>query len=124
MGTRMIASRESMAIEAYKQMLLASTLDDVIRTRAFSGLDSNILRPSIISAGLDPECLDEHVTPKQAAKLFGAEAMEAKRWKNIWSAGHSVSAVRQVLPVAEIVEQTRKQFHAARAASFENERYT
>lgn len=118
MGTRMIASKESMAKDTYKKMLVSSSLDDVMTTRAFSGLVTNILRPSLIAAGLNPQRLDEEVTPQQAAKVFGAKAPGVKRWTDIWSAGHSVSAVSEVLPVSEIVELTKTQFLAARSSSF------
>src|SRR5260370_29861332 len=54
MGTKFIATRESLAKESYKQMLVKSRLDDVLLTRAFTGLETNMLRPSIAAAGLDP----------------------------------------------------------------------
>ncbi len=47
MGTRFIATRESLAKDAAKQMLVSSRLDDVLLTRAFTGLETNMLRPSI-----------------------------------------------------------------------------
>ncbi|WP_205751606.1 hypothetical protein [Cupriavidus oxalaticus] len=40
-----------------------------------------------------------------------------KRWRDIWSAGHSVSGVAQVESVAELVARTRQEFDAARAAA-------
>ena len=57
MGTKFIATRESLAKDAYKQMLVDSRLDDVLLTRAFTGLETNMLRPSIAAAGLDPDDL-------------------------------------------------------------------
>ncbi|MDP3241370.1 MAG: nitronate monooxygenase, partial [Reyranella sp.] len=57
MGTKFIATRESLAKDAYKQMLVSSRLDDVLLTRAFTGLETNMLRPSIEAAGLDPDNL-------------------------------------------------------------------
>ena len=48
MGTKFIATREeSLAKAAYKQMLVNSRLDEVVLTRAFTGLETNMLRPSI-----------------------------------------------------------------------------
>src|SRR5262245_64985188 len=47
MGTRFIATRESMADERYKAMLVSSSADDVLLTTAFTGLQTNMLRPSI-----------------------------------------------------------------------------
>src|ERR1700720_2210795 len=47
MGTRFIATRESMADTRYKEMLVASSADDILLTTAFTGLQTNMLRPSI-----------------------------------------------------------------------------
>src|SRR6185312_9804392 len=41
MGTRFIATRESLADERYKQMLVKSTADDILLTTAFTGLQTN-----------------------------------------------------------------------------------
>ena len=57
MGTKFIATRESMADIRYKEMLVASSADDILLTTAFTGLQTNMLRPSIEAAGLDPDDL-------------------------------------------------------------------
>jgi nitronate monooxygenase len=99
MGTKFIATRESLAAPEYKDMLVASRLDDVLLTRAFTGLETNMLRPSIMAAGLDPEDL-----PQRGGIDIGkdidrgarerARSDGTRRWKDIWSAGHAVSGVR------------------------------
>jgi nitronate monooxygenase len=116
MGTRFIATHESMAPEAYKRMLVESTMDDVMLTRAFTGLDTNMLRPSIIAAGLDPAKLPEQVSIEQASAIHGSggSAESARRWRDIWSAGHSVSGVTRVQSVEELVEETVREYEAAR----------
>lgn len=104
-GTRFIAARESMASNAYREMLVSSGMDDVITTRAFTGLDTNMLRPSIIAAGLDPDALsDQTLDEESARKVYGAEP-GPRRWRDIWSAGHSVSGIKNIATVAEIVER-------------------
>jgi nitronate monooxygenase len=115
MGTKFIATVESRASEDYKRMLVASNMDDVVLTRAFTGLDANMLRPSIEAAGLDPMQLEESVTREAASARFGSQAGSApKRWTDLWSAGHSVSGVAQLQSVASLVESTRKEFCLAR----------
>src|SRR5438045_1329484 len=57
MGTKFIATRESMADIRHKEMLVASSADDILLTTAFTGLQTNMLRPSIVAAGLDPDDL-------------------------------------------------------------------
>jgi nitronate monooxygenase len=109
-----------MAVERYKQMLVDSRLDDVMLTRAFTGLDTNMLRPSVVNAGLDPLALAGPVTPERAQELFGAHAKDAggpKRWIDIWSAGHTVSGVHAVQPVASLVDQLAAEFSQARQAT-------
>ena len=46
MGTRFIATHESLAPAAYKEMLVAASADDVMLTRAFTGLQTNMPKPT------------------------------------------------------------------------------
>jgi nitronate monooxygenase len=114
MGTKFIATRESMAKQAYKDMLVASRADDILLTRAFTGLETNMLRPSIVAAGLDPDDLPARGMI-DISKDISLESRDSrpKRWKDIWSAGHSVSGVDAVTSVAELVETTRSEYQAA-----------
>ena len=116
MGTKFIATRESLAKDAYKQMLVSSRLDDVLLTRAFTGLETNMLRPSIAAAGLDPDNLPARGKIDISKDINAAERErpDAKRWKDIWSAGHSVSGVVDVPTVAELIERTAGEYDSAR----------
>ncbi|MDP3175995.1 MAG: nitronate monooxygenase [Phenylobacterium sp.] len=115
MGTKLIATHESMAKDAYKAMLVEATLDDVMTTRAFTGLNTNMLLPSIRAAGLDPASLDEAVSVSSAAEMYGGgqAGPGRQRWVDVWSAGHSVSGVGVVQGVAEVIETTRREYLAA-----------
>jgi nitronate monooxygenase len=114
MGTKFIATAESMADERYKAMLVASSADDILLTTAFTGLQTNMLKPSIVAAGLDPDDL-----PARGAIDIGKDidvvAREArpKRWRDIWSAGHSTSGVAAVLSVDELLAQTAAEYRSA-----------
>ncbi len=116
MGTKFIATIESMAAPAYKQMLVRSGMDDVMLTQAFTGLDTNMLTPSMIAAGLDPKTLPPRVSMEEAAKNFGgmSERTGPRRYKDIWSAGHSVSGVERIQSAAELVERTLAEYLEAR----------
>ena len=116
MGTKFIATRESMADIRYKEMLAASSADDVLLTSAFTGLQTNMLRPSIEAAGLDPD----HLPPRGAIDIgkdidIGARENSPRRWKDVWSAGHSVSGVTEVLSADEMIARTRAEYQAAAA---------
>ncbi|WP_315736146.1 MULTISPECIES: nitronate monooxygenase [unclassified Bradyrhizobium] len=114
MGTKFIATRESMADDRYKAMLVASSADDVLLTSAFTGLPTSMLRPSIVAAGLDPEAL-----PARGAIEIGSDidiaAREArpKRWRDIWSAGHATSGVTDIPSVAVLVARTADEYGGA-----------
>jgi nitronate monooxygenase len=116
MGTKFIATRESMAKDGYKQMLVSSRLDDVLLTRAFTGLEANMLRPSIEAAGLDPDNLPVRggIDISKDINAAERERPDAKRWKDIWSAGHSVSGVADVPTVAQLIERTAGEYDTAR----------
>lgn len=116
MGTKFIATRESMAAPEYRAMLVASGMDDIMTTKALTGLEANMLTPSIVAAGLDPAELKKAVSPEEANARYGAVATGAgpRRWKDIWSAGHSVSGVKEILSASALVEQTAREYLAAR----------
>jgi len=114
MGTRFIATRESMADARYKEMLVASSADDILLTRAFTGLQTNMLRPSIEAAGLDPDDLPARGAIDIGKDIdVGARENNPKRWRDIWSAGHSVSGVTEVLPVDGLVARTLAEYRDA-----------
>jgi len=116
MGTKFIATRESMADARYKAMLVASSADDIILTTAFTGLQTNMLRPSIAAAGLDPDDLPARGAIDIGKDIdIGARENRPKRWKDIWSAGHSTSGVTEVLSVDEMIARTIAEYRAASA---------
>ena len=104
MGTKFIATAESMADTRYKEMLVTSSADDILLTTAFTGLQTNMLRPSIVAAGLDPEDLPQRGAIDIGKDIdIGARENRPARWRDIWSAGHSTSGVSAVLSVDELV---------------------
>ncbi|NDZ17768.1 2-nitropropane dioxygenase [Variovorax sp. WS11] len=117
MGTKFIATQESMADDGYKQMLVSCRLDDVLLTRAFTGLETNMLRPSIVAAGLDPDNLPTHISEERAAALYGGGtgSQGPKRWLDVWGAGHSVSGVTNIPSVAQLVSATAREYEQARS---------
>ena len=107
LGTRFIATQESMAPDAYKRMILDADASDILYTPAISGVNANFMRPSIVAAGLDPENLPPH------GKMDLQE--EAKVWKTIWSAGQGVGSIADIPTTAELVARLKTDYAAARA---------
>ncbi len=116
MGTKFIATRESMADERHKAMLVESSADDILLTTAFTGLQTSMLKPSIIAAGLDPGDLAPRGAIDIGKDINVAEREQRpKRWRDIWSAGHSTSGVTDIPAVAELVTRTMAEYRDARS---------
>jgi nitronate monooxygenase len=115
MGTKFIATRESMADARYKAMLVASSADDILLTTAFTGLQTNMLRPSIVAAGLDPDDLPARGKIDIGKDIdVGTRQARPKRWRDVWSAGHSTSGVTDVPSVEDLIARTAAEYGAAR----------
>ena len=110
MGTRFIATEEANAVEAYKEMLIQSTAHDILYTDALSGVRANYLIPSIERAGYDPNHLEK---TGEIKVVHAANEKESKAWKDIWSAGQGVGSIKDVKPVAELVETLRNEYAQA-----------
>jgi nitronate monooxygenase len=99
-----------MASDEYREMLISSTQEDLILTDAFSGVHANMLKPSIVKAGLDPELL----VKKDKVDFDDMQReMNAKAWRDIWSAGHGVGAINRIESVAQVIESLEKEYKAA-----------
>ncbi|MGE4243796.1 NAD(P)H-dependent flavin oxidoreductase [Ramlibacter sp.] len=109
MGTRFIATRESMADAAYKQMLVDSTVDDIVVSAGLTGTAASWLKPSLRSQGLDPDNL-----PAAPPRSYDSnDVNKPSRWRDIWAAGQGVGAIKAVDPVATVVERLRAEYDAA-----------
>lgn len=111
MGTRFIATEESMASQAYKDMLIDEGPTDIVYTPAFSGIPANMLRRSIVENGMDPDNLPS----KDSIDLGEEFNHEAKAWRDIWTAGQGVGSIHDVRPVADVIADMKAEYAAARA---------
>lgn len=109
MGTRFIACEESLAAPEYREMLVSSTVDDLILTRAITGVAANWLKPSILRAGYDLDAME-----KNPDIDFTDPQSGAKRWAHVWSAGHGVGLVDRTEPVASLVARLKAEYEEAR----------
>jgi nitronate monooxygenase len=111
LGTRFIATDEGNAPPEYKQMLVESSAEEIVYTSLFSGVHGNYLRGSVVRAGLDPDHLPEADKTKMNFGTGGNTA--AKAWRDIWSAGQSVSGIHRVDAVETLVERMEREYAAA-----------
>jgi nitronate monooxygenase len=111
LGTRFIATEEGNASAEYKQMLVESRGEDIVYTSLFSGVAGNYLRGSVARAGLDPDKLP---AADKSKMNFGTEGgSEFKAWRDIWSAGQSVSGIHGVESVAALVDGLEREYNTA-----------
>ena len=109
MGTRFIACEESLAAPAYRDMLIGSTVDDLILTRAITGVAASWLKPSIEKAGYDLDAME-----KNPDIDFTDPQSGAKRWAHVWSAGHGVGTIDRVEKVASLIARLEEEYEAAK----------
>jgi len=108
MGTRFIATKEAIAQEAYKQMIIDSETKDIVYTASVSGVNANYIAASLNAAGITEEYW------KNKAKInFGEKLEDAKAWKDIWSAGHGAATIKDNIPVKELIQRLQKEFKMA-----------
>ena len=109
-GSAFIATDEARAVEAYKQMIVDGSSDDIVYSNLFTGVHGNYLKGSIRKAGLDPDKLPESDPSKMN---FGGDAKKA--WKDIWGCGQGIGAIKAVVPARELIARLAREYEAARA---------
>jgi nitronate monooxygenase len=120
MGTRFNATQESMAPPAYKQMMVEASAADIVYTASICTVPASFLRASIAAAGLDPDDVVRrgevdlgHVTQPYRKEL---EALPAKPWRDIWSAGQGVGTVDDIPPAGTLIAALVAQYRDAVSA--------
>jgi nitronate monooxygenase len=112
-GSAFIATDEANAAEGYKQAIVDCGADDIVYSNLFTGVWGNYLRPSIESAGLDPDNLPVSDPTKMD---FGSGGnTDAKAWKDIWGSGQGIGAVKTTGPAAQYIDKLYDEYQAARA---------
>ena len=96
-GTRFIAAIESPAPEGYKKALIEANSEDIIYSDLISGVHANWLRTSF-----------EKWQKFQSDKNHDTGL---KKWIDIWSAGHGVAQIHEVLSVSDIIENMVAEYH-------------
>lgn len=103
-GTRFVATRESMAAPEYKQMLVEATAEDLVLSDGITGVNASWLKASLARTGRDPS------SPKAKLDFGGNPLAEGKAWRDVWSAGQGVGAIRAVQPVIEVVDELAAEY--------------
>jgi nitronate monooxygenase len=111
-GSAFIATTEARASDAYKQMIVDSSSDDIVYSNLFTGVHGNYLKGSIINAGLDPD----NLPGSDASKMSLGDTSNAgvKAWKEIWGCGQGIAAVKRVATTQELVTRIEAEYRVAR----------
>jgi nitronate monooxygenase len=113
MGSGFIATKEANAVEGYKQGIVEGRASDIVYSDLFTGVHGNYLAPSIRAAGMDPDNLAKGDI---STMNFGSGGnTEAKAWKDIWGSGQGIGAIKEVLSVADMVDQLEAEYRDAKA---------
>ncbi|MCX7566381.1 nitronate monooxygenase [Sulfitobacter sp. F26169L] len=119
LGTRFLATEETMISQAYREMVWQSTMEDLVTSRAITGALGNWMRASIDAAGLSLEDM------QGAAAIDFSEDMHdgAKAWKHVWSAGQGVGTIAKPETIAEAVATLLSQYEQAVVEESQGSRY-
>ena len=112
LGTRFIATEEGNAPRRIQTDAGRQRGEDIVYTSLFSGVNGNYLRGSVARAGLDPDNLPEADKTKMNFGTGGNTA--AKAWRDIWSAGQSVSGIHEIETVEALVSRMEGEYTSAR----------
>lgn len=108
LGTRLIATEESMADPDYKAMVVEATVEDIILSASLTGIPANWLKASLVAAGHDPKAMGQGAV----IDLGRPETTATKRWRDVWSAGQGVDAVKAVERLDAVVHALEREYRA------------
>lgn len=110
MGTRFIATVESDAPQAYKDLLVSQSSADLSYTGKVSGVPANWLRASLQAQGLDLAQMPELPDVRRQHDHLPAHA---RPWRNLWSAGQGIDLIDDIPTVGDLVRRLRGEYLAA-----------
>lgn len=111
-GTAFINTTEANAPQEYQQMIMDSEAKDIVYTAAISGVSANFMGKSLEKYGITESQWSQSKKVDFGSELDAAQA-EAKAWKTVWSAGHGVAAIHDVVPVKDLIARMKEEFKAS-----------
>jgi nitronate monooxygenase len=112
-GSPFLASTEANTQPEFKQMILDCAAKDVVIANCFTGANASFLLPSVTANGLDPASL---LRPDRGAVNISGGGSDRKAWRDIWSAGQGIGAVKRVEPAADFIAWLADDYTRARRA--------
>ena len=90
------------------ESVVDSTASDIVYSSLFSGVLGNYLKGSISRLGMDPDNLPDG--SKDDMDFGSGSDLEAKAWRDIWSAGQGVGNIHDILPARDVVMRMEKEY--------------
>jgi nitronate monooxygenase len=112
LGTRFIATAESLASPEYRAAVVAATMDDITTTTQLTGLAANVLTAWLHSADAEPNGAQAQATDTGGLPGFSMDRLLARR--GVWAAGHSAEGTRDVLSVADLAGRLESELRSVR----------
>lgn len=121
MGTRFIASKEAEVSKRYKNEIVRAMSKDIVNTDRVDGFPGNFIRTKELEAiGLKKGLIEEILTKNKRIKRFISLSRAARSlfgdvnskasYKTVYSAGHGIGLIDDVLSIREIIKKTVKEY--------------
>jgi nitronate monooxygenase len=94
-------------------MVVEGGSKDIIVTKGFTGARASFLAPSLLANGLDPEALGGE---ERAGVDISGGGSNSKAWRDIWSAGQGIGAVKSAQSAADYIDALKADYLRARQA--------
>ena len=119
LGTRFLATQETLISNEYRDMVLKSHMEDLVLSRAITGALGNWMIDSIKAAGLSLE------ETKSIAKIDFSGDMHSgtKAWKTVWSAGQGVGAITKTETISDVINTLYSEYKEAVISQLSGSQY-
>ena len=103
-GTGFIATRESLAPQGHKAMVVDSSVKDILVSNKVTGGAVSWLRPSLLTTGVCPE------EDSPSVEFDLQEPSNGKLWKDLWTAGQGLGSTTSHGSVADVVNRLKQEY--------------
>ncbi len=122
MGTRMIATHESPVGQEYKDAIVNAEAEDIVNTDRVDGFPGNFILTDNLKPLLKTNIVDNVLSQSKRVKrwvsLFRASKallgnhQQKISYKNVFSAGHGVSAIENLKSIEDVIHDTMNEYYA------------
>jgi nitronate monooxygenase len=112
-GSPFLACSEANTSPAFRQMIVDGSAADIVGTNCFTGVNANFLIPSLLANGMEPSRLKRQ---EGATISIAGGGANPKAWRDIWSAGQGIAAIKRIGSAHHFVDQLVSDYERERTA--------